>query len=316
MQTSGFICIWTFLSSSNIEFCWGWSSARYVVDFIPICLQGSSALSADGGRRHGAHVESDVRFFGQVSLNRIPFFFLFFLSFAQHPKHAECKVFFHDPPIIPRHLSQPLLLGFWYSAGSLSFSFMTLFDTLNCVSSTARSLRWTTPPGWTISSACSSSSSSSLGGWGMVPRQRRPTFQGAFSWTDSRRSDGSLCPLKLRFVSSTSDPVLLLILCSSGAPLCWICKSNLKSNENQDETAVLCCKLIYFWCVFSSDGGRYSSLRFWVLWLWRNGEKSLIILFLLLSVNYSILIILLYLLRKREWMGHIIGTGAEWTIAC
>lgn len=91
----------------------------------------------------------------------------------------------HSLPLLSRILGRDLSRFFF-------------FDILN-VSSAARSVRRTTPSGWTISSACSSSSSSSRGACGKAPR-RRLTFLGAFFWTDCRRSDGSLCLLKLRFV--------------------------------------------------------------------------------------------------------------------
>lgn len=165
----------------------------------------------------------------------------------------------HSLPLLSRILGRDLSPFFFF------------FDILN-VSSAARSVRRTTPSGWTISSACSSSSSSSRGACGKAPR-RRPTFLGAFFWTDCRRSDGSLCLRKLRFVFFTRH-TWAAVACS----LCSCATRPFDQIKIKWINAVLWRVLaIYRWCVFSSDGGGYSSLWLRVLWLWRNGETGRII---------------------------------------
>lgn len=68
------------------------------------------------------------------------------------------------------------------------------------VSSAGPSVRQKTLPGWTISSACSSSSSSSRLAWGTAPQLPLPTSQGPSSSTDCRRSVGSRCLQKSRCI--------------------------------------------------------------------------------------------------------------------
>lgn len=114
---------------------------------------------------------------------------------------AECAgLNFPFLPVIFLHLILPN--GFYAFYMCIYIFFLLSRDTLNwiCLSflSAVLSAEWTTVPGWTIFSVCSSSSSYSHLAWGMAPQHHTLIFWGPFFLTDCRRSAGSRCLQKLR----------------------------------------------------------------------------------------------------------------------